>query len=139
MKMLKGGYLKPGCGVSTFSFDVRFLCDRFTVWYFGVSKPAAFSIVIENLRIPAPIHRSIELALHFLFREMLVENVVEKFVVDGMVRLPLENTVNLPQDCDVFQHCGSKQNLARLNVSIRKLHSFPRELHISLFQLGKAQ
>src|SRR5258706_16391077 len=36
---------------------------------------------VENLRLAAPVHRGIEMALHFLLGKMLVENVVKEFVV----------------------------------------------------------
>ena len=56
-------------------------------------QSAVLAIVIENFGVAAPVHRGFELALDFVFGEMLVENVVEEFVGDGVIGLALQDAI----------------------------------------------
>src|SRR5271168_218337 len=95
---------------------------------FGLHQPAGGPVIVENLRVAAPVHRGVELALHFILGEMLVQNVVKKLVSYGVVRLPFQNTVDLLQDRYVLQCRLPEQNFARRNVGVGEHHSLPRQL-----------
>src|ERR1700674_5904428 len=69
------------------------LCGWFRLRHLGLHQAAGTAVVVKNLRVAAPVHSRIELPLHFLFGEVLVQNVVEKLVIDRMVGLLLQNAV----------------------------------------------
>src|SRR5271168_5629216 len=66
----------------------------FSLHRFGLHQPPTFPVVIKNFRVAPPVHGSVKLALHFLFGKMVIENVMKKFVVNCVVRLPFQNAVN---------------------------------------------
>ena len=68
---------------------------------------------------------------------MLVENVVEKFVGDGVVALALQDAVDLLEDGDVFERGLAEQDLAVLNVGVGEGFALLGELDIALFQPGE--
>src|SRR5450755_4914987 len=95
--------------------------------------------MIENLRVASPVHRSVELSLHFVLAEMLVENVMKEFVGDGMIGFSPENAVDALQNGHVFE-CGiAKKNLSVENVGFGKSYSFGCNVDVALFQRGKTQ
>src|SRR5580700_3066170 len=69
----------------------------------GLNEPSTLPVVIENLRVAPPVRGGIKLALHFLLGKMFIENIVKEFIVDRVIRLPLQNAVDLLQNSDVFQ------------------------------------
>jgi hypothetical protein len=52
----------------------------------GESQLARGGVVIENLRVAAPLNGSFQLAARFVLAEMFVEEVAEKFVGERAVR-----------------------------------------------------
>src|SRR3984957_19420009 len=97
---------------------------------FGLKQPAFLAIVVENLGVAAPVDRGLELALHFVFGKVLVENIVKKFVHDGVIRLPFEDAVNLPEDGYVLQRSLPEKYLSLLNIGVRKDPALGRNLPI---------
>ena len=79
---------------------------------FSLNQSAPLAVVVKNLGVAAPVHRSIELPLHFIFGKMLVEDVVKKLIGDGVIRLAFQDAVNLFQDGDMFERSLPKQDLA---------------------------
>ena len=47
---------------------------------FCENQPMGFAIEIENLSVTAPVHRGFELPLDFILAEVLVQDIVEKFL-----------------------------------------------------------
>src|SRR5215467_13613051 len=69
---------------------------------FGLNQASVLAVVVENFGVASPVHGGLELALHFVFGKVFVENVVEKFVGDRMIRFALQDAVDLLEDGHVF-------------------------------------
>src|SRR5579859_3440187 len=69
----------------------------------GQNDAAVFAVVVEDFGVAAPIHRGLKLALHLIFGEMLVENVMEKLIDNGVVGFAVKNAVDLLENRDVLQ------------------------------------
>src|SRR5580693_2629261 len=95
--------------------------------------------MIEDLRVASPVHRSFELPLHFVLAEMLVENVVEEFIWNRMIRLRLENAFNTLQNSHMFERGFAKEHLSGENIGFGKSYSFRCNLNIALAERGKTK
>src|SRR5579864_2119213 len=102
-------------------------------------KPVGLRVIAEQLRVAAPIQRRIDLALRFFLREMLVENVPEKFERERVVRLPLQRVADLLNHRDVLENRFAKTFFPGCDVGFRKLLSRWCDVHVSLRGLCKAQ
>src|SRR5580698_886370 len=61
----------------------------------GERQLARSGVVIENLRIAPPLDGGLQLAARFIFAEMFVKEVAEKFVGERAVGFCLERTLHL--------------------------------------------
>src|ERR1035438_623906 len=95
------------------------------------SQSMRLTIEIENLSVAAPIHGRFKLALHFIFAEMFVENVVKEFFRNRVVSLGVKNAVDLLQDDYVVQRGLPENNFARQNVRLRKARALGCDLDIT--------
>src|ERR1700756_1852685 len=84
----------------------------------SLRQASAGPVVIEDFSIASPILGGLKLALHFVFGEMLVEDIVEKFVSDRMIGLAFQDAVDLLQNHDVLKRRFAEQNLALLNIGV---------------------
>src|SRR5208282_2577629 len=105
----------------------------------GENQTMRFAIKVENLSVAAPVHGGIELPLHFILGEMLVENVVEKFLRNGVIRLGVQDAVDLLQDYDVGKRGLAEKNFAGEDVGFRETRALGGDLNIAFFQRGIAQ
>ena len=105
----------------------------------GENEAVLGAIKIENLGVAAPVHGRIKLALHFVFTEMLVENVIEKFLRNRMIGLGMQNAVDLLQDHHVLQRRLAEEHLAAKNIGFRKMSAFGSDLNVAFFQCRKAE
>ena len=79
------------------------------------------------------------MALDFVLAEVLVENVIEKFLRNGVVGLGVQDTVDLLQDDDVIE-CGlAEKNFAGQNIGFRKAGPLGGDFDIAFFQRSKAE
>src|ERR1700746_1934705 len=101
---------------------------------FGLDQEIFFSVIVEDFGVAAPVPRCFELALYLVLGEVLVEDIVKKFIVDGMIRLALKDAVDLFQDGDMFKRSLTEEYLAALNVGISEFDPFRSDLDIALFQ-----
>ena len=77
--------------------------------------------------------------MHFVFGEVLVENVVKEFVGDRVIRLALQDAVDLLEDRDVFERGLAKQNLALLDVSLGEGYALRSDLDVAFLQPGESE
>ncbi len=70
---------------------------------------------------------------------MLVENVVEKFLRNGVIRLRVQDAVDLLQDHDMLKRSLPEENLAREDVGFRKGSTLGGDLDIAFFQCGEPE
>src|SRR5271157_2686400 len=105
----------------------------------GENQPVRFAIEVENFSVTAPIHGGIELPPHFILAEVLVENVVEKFLRNGVIRLGMQDAVDLLQDHDVVQRGLAKENFAGENVGLGEESALGGDLDIAFFQGSEAE
>src|ERR1700674_2804053 len=98
-----------------------------------------FAIEVENLCIAAPVHGGFELPLYFILAEVLVEDVVEKFLGNGVVGFGVQNAVDLLQDHDVFKGSLAEKNLAGEDVGFREANALGGDFDIAFFQCGEAE
>src|SRR5246127_737004 len=99
----------------------------------SLRQASAGPVVIEDFSIASPILGGLKLALYFVFGEMLIEDIVEKFIRDGMIGLAFQDAVNLLQNHDVLEGGAPEQNFALLNVGVGECDALRRDLHIALF------
>src|SRR5271165_5973647 len=78
----------------------------------GKNQPSPFAIKIEDLSVAAPVHGSFKLPLHLVLAEVLVEDVVEKLLRNGVIGLGMQNAVDLLQDHDMFQRSLAEKHFA---------------------------
>src|SRR5277367_3747082 len=95
--------------------------------------------MIKDLRVASPVHRSFKLAFNFILTKMLVENVVEEFVGNRVIRLRFEDAFDALQNGHVLD-CGlAKKNFAGQNVGFSESHSFGCNLNVTLLERGKTK
>ena len=100
---------------------------------------AGGGIVIENFRVTTPLDGRFQLAAGFLLTKMLVEQVVEKLLVQGAVGFGFQGLLHLPQQGHVGKCSLTKDRFARLDVPLRKRLAFRCNHHIAFFDAEKAQ
>ena len=105
----------------------------------GQDEASGFGVVVENLGVASPVHGGIELALDFVVAEVLVENVVEEFFGDGMVRLGVQHVVDLLQDDDVLERGLTEKHLAIENVGVGEGDTFGSDLDVAFLQRGESE
>ena len=105
----------------------------------GEDQPVRCAIEVENLGVAAPVHGGFELPLHFILAEVLVEDVVEKFLRNGVIRLGVQNAVDLLEDHDVFKSGLAEKNLAGEDVGFREANALGGDFDIAFLQCGKAE
>src|ERR1700733_5515425 len=72
--------------------------SHLTVRALRLNQSAAFTVIIKNFPVPSPVHRRIKLALYFIFRKVVIQNVAEEFVVDGVIGFALQDAIDLFED-----------------------------------------
>ena len=77
--------------------------------------------------------------LHFILTEVLVEDVVEKFLRNGVIRLGVQDAVDLLEDDNVAKGSLAEKNLAGKDIGFREVCAVGRDLDIALFQCGEAE
>src|SRR5271157_2147922 len=105
----------------------------------GENQPVRFAIKVENFSVAAPIHGGIELPPHFILAEVLVENVVEKLLRNGVIRLGMQDAVDLLQDHDVLKRGLAKENLAGEDIGFGEASALGCDLDIAFLQGGEAE
>ena len=70
---------------------------------FGLCQAPASPVVIKDFSIASPVLGGFELPLHFVFRKMFIEDIVEKFIRDCMILFAVQNAVDLLEDHDVLE------------------------------------
>src|SRR5580693_9033027 len=85
----------------------------------GERQLARSGVVIENLRIAPPLDGGLQLAARFIFAEMFVKEVAEKFVGERAVGFCLERTLHLREQRNIGKRRFAKDGFARLNVCLR--------------------
>ena len=76
-----------GCGSGVLAFSDVFY--NFTWCSFSLRQPASLAVIVENLRIAAPVYSCIQLAQYFVFGKMLVEDIVKKLIGNGVIGFPV--------------------------------------------------
>ena len=125
-QVLRAIRLSPGIGTAT-SASSR--------W----KRRPVLGVVVEDLGVASPVQRGLELALDFVGAEVLVENVAEELLADGVVALGVQRVLDEAQDGDVLERGLAEELLLRLDVGFAKLAAFRRDLDIAFVQHGKAQ
>jgi hypothetical protein len=97
------------------------------------------AIEVENLSVAAPVHGSFELAPYFVLAEVLIEDIVEKLLGDGVVRLGVQDSVDLLEDNDMVKRGLAKKNLAGEDVCLRETSALSSNLNIAFFQGGETE
>jgi len=73
-----------------------------------MEQPAGLGIVIEDLGVASPVQRRLELPLDFIRAEVLVEDVAEKLLTDGVIALGVQGVLDQPQYGNVLQRGFAK-------------------------------
>src|SRR5271165_7402197 len=82
-----------------------------------LNQSPSFTVVIEYLGVAAPVHRSLELALHLVFSKMFIENVMKELVCDRVIRLAFQHAVNLFQDGHMVDRKSTRLNSSHVKIS----------------------
>src|SRR5580700_11057477 len=109
------------------------------VGIFTMEQPAGLGIVIEDLGVASPVQRRLELPLDFIRAEVLVEDVAEKLLTDGVIALGVQGVLDQPQYGNVLQRGFAKHGFLGLNIGLGKAAALRRDLDIALTQHGKTQ
>src|SRR5271170_121145 len=104
-----------------------------------LDKPASRSVVVEQLSIPAPVDRSLELPQGFFLAELLIQNVVEKLLWHTAVALRFDRTHNLPEQQNVLHRSSPKELFLVEDLRIGIFPPGRRNLGISLRHFEEAQ
>src|SRR5271166_772615 len=103
-----------------------------------MKQAASLRVVVEDLGVSPPVERGLELALDFVGAEMLVEDVTEELLADGVIALGVQRVFDEPQDGHVLK-CGvTEESLLCLDVSLSESAAFRRDLNVALVQDGEA-
>src|SRR5580704_16395075 len=103
-----------GAAAGTVSSSLGRLCDR----RLGESQLSRGGVVVENFGVASPLNRGFELAARFVFAEVLVDQIVEKFVRERAIGFRCERRFHLAKDRNVGQRGLAKNRVARLNVGL---------------------
>src|SRR4029077_20461179 len=68
-------------------------------WFYSLRKHQAVSasVVVKDLGIATPVDRGLHLLDGFVLAELLVQEIVEEFFMNRMVRFALEHSRDLPE------------------------------------------
>src|SRR5580704_8581261 len=89
--------------------------------WLGKSQFSGGGVVVENFGVAAPLNRGFELAAGFLFAEMFVDQIVEKFVGERAIGFRFQRLFHLAKDRNVGQRGLAKQRFAHLDVGLAKI------------------
>src|SRR6266478_1837560 len=90
----------------------------------GEGQLASDGIVVENFGVAAPLDGGFELAAGFVLAEMRLEEVAEKFVLDGAIGFCFEGLLHLAEQRDVGEGGFAKDGFAGLDVGLGKCPAF---------------
>src|SRR6266481_1569305 len=90
----------------------------------GEGQLAGDGIVVENFGVAAPLDGGFELAAGFVLAEMRLEEVAEKFVLDGAIGFCFEGLLHLAEQRDVGEGGFAKDGFAGLDVGLGKCPAF---------------
>src|SRR6185312_8441747 len=79
------------------------VCGRRLCCRFGKKQLAGSRVVIEDLCVASPLESGLQLPLYFVLAEVFIQDVVEKFVRDGMIRLPPQDRIHLLKQRHMLQ------------------------------------
>src|SRR5271166_2580159 len=104
-----------------------------------MEQAAALGVVVEDFRVASPDKCGLELALDFVGAEVLVEDVTEELLADGVIALGVQGVLDETQDSDVVQSSITEELLLRLDVGLAEATAFRRDLDVALVHDGEAQ
>src|SRR5467141_421268 len=79
---------------------------------------AGCGVVIENLGVAPPLNGGFQLAAGLVFAEMFVEEVAEKFIVEGAIGFGFERLLHLAEQGHMGEGGFAEDGFARLNVCL---------------------
>src|SRR5271170_7374477 len=88
------------------------------IGFFAMEQASALGVVIEELGVASPVQSGLELALDFVGAEVLVQDVAEELLADGVVALGVQRVLDEPQDGDVLESGIAEELLLGLDVGL---------------------
>src|SRR6266852_1424692 len=101
------------------------------------SQFACGGIVIAKFGVAAPLDRCFELPASFLFAEVFVQQILEKFRGKRAVGLGFQRLFHLAKQRDVSKNGFAENVLALLNVALRESLAHGGDDGVTLFDLEK--
>src|SRR5215468_12341349 len=86
----------------------------------GERQLAARCVIVEKLRIAAPLNGRFQLPPRFIVAEMFVQQILEELRGKRAVGFCFQGLLHLAQQWNIRQHGLAENRLALLNVRIRK-------------------
>src|ERR1700677_4741180 len=111
----------------------------FIVELLRLNEPAAGRVIGEQLSIPSPVDRGLQLSQRLVFAELLVQHVVKELFGDGPIALGLDRSHNLSQQQHILYRCNAKQLLLAKNLRVGVLRSTRRNRRIALVYRQEAE
>ena len=106
---------------------------------FRQDEASFFRVVVEDLGVASPVHGGLKLALHFVLTEVLVENIVEEFFRNRMVRLGVQHVVDRLQNRDVAKRSVTEENLTRENVGVDEGDALGSDFDLAFLETSEAE
>ena len=100
---------------------------------FGQHQAAVLRIIVKDLGVAAPVHGGLELAFDFILAEVFVENIVEKFFRNGVVRLGAQHALDALQNGNMFQRGFTEQHFAGEDVGFGEGPAFASHFDVAFF------
>src|SRR5580698_11358707 len=94
---------------------------RFSERRLGERQFAGGGVVIENFGVASPLNRGFELAARFVFAEMLVDQIVKKFIGQCAIGFCFQRLFHLAKDRNVGKRRFAKDRFARLDVGLAEV------------------
>ena len=89
--------------------------------FFRLDEPAPRRIEVEELRVPPPVDRGLQLPQRLFFAELLVQHVVEELLRHDSVALRLDRAHDLSQQQHVVDSRLAEELLLAQNLRVRVL------------------
>src|SRR5271157_434121 len=64
--------------------------QRIRVCFFAMEQAAALGVVVEDFGVASPVQCGLELALDFIRAEVLIEDITEELLANGMVAVGMQ-------------------------------------------------